>query len=170
MEGMYALFAQHSALTVNSSDTMMTEVLDVLHGAGGGQEGQDGMAFVAGSLGRGATGSPAQGRGGHTPHTDCTLSILDNGNLNKVAVKHNQVTYHLAPRPPISGECELKARVHKDTVTTVRGGSESDYGIKGQFLAQYFQFLVVEGIITRTYATSVLALVGSCFCGISTAV
>ena len=111
MEDMNALFAQNGALTVNSQDIMMAEVLDVFHGAVGGQEGQDSAAFVGGSSGRGATGSPAQGRAGYAPRIDRTLSVLDNGNLNKVAVKHNQVTYCLAPRPPVLGERELKARV-----------------------------------------------------------
>ena len=87
MEDMYQLFALHGALTVNGSDTMMADVSDVVYGAGGGQEGSNGMVFVAGSSGRGATGSQAQGRGGHTPRVDRTSSILDNGNLNKVAVK-----------------------------------------------------------------------------------
>ena len=67
MEDMYALFAQHGALTVNGSDTVMTEVSDVFYGADGGQEGSNGMVLVAGLSGRGATGSPAQGRGSHTP-------------------------------------------------------------------------------------------------------
>ena len=60
-----------------------------------------------------------KGRGGYTPRVDRTSSVLDNGNLNKVAVKHNQVTYYFAPRPPVSGERELKARVYKDTVMVV---------------------------------------------------
>ena len=126
MEDMYDLFAQHGALTLNGQGSMVAGVSDVFYGTIGGPEGQDGMAFVAGALGRGATGSPAQSHGGYTPRVDRTSSVLDNGNLNKVAVKHNQVTYYLAPRPPVSGERELKARVYEDTVMAVRGGSESD--------------------------------------------
>ena len=73
MEDMYDLFAQHGALTVNGQGNVVASVSDVLYGTIGGQEGQDGTAFVAGVSGRGATGSPAQGRGGYTrqPQQGC---------------------------------------------------------------------------------------------------
>jgi hypothetical protein len=119
--------AQHGVSTVNDAD-----------GVPGG--GGDSSAWMAtgggGNAGRGNRGSGGNGANRWDP-------LLDNGNLNKKAVKHGSYTYYVAPRPAANADRETKSRVLEDAITTVRNG-EGTYQAKLSFLTQYFQLPVIE--------------------------
>jgi hypothetical protein len=119
--------AQHGVSTVNGDDGI----------PGGGGDSSAWMATGGGGgAGRGNRGSGGNGANRWEP-------LLENGNLNKKAVKHGSYTYYVAPRPAANADRETKSRVLEDAVTTVRNG-EGTYQAKLSFLTQYFQLPVIE--------------------------
>ena len=77
-------------------------------------------------------------------------------------VKHNSVTYYLAPCPLTGTDWEIKLCVYKDSVMMICYGSETNYLIKGQFLTSYFQYPVAE-LVAKSEAAPAKDLGSVCY-------
>ena len=120
----YSTLAQHGDFT-GSDDGNTTP----FRGGGGDNP------YVLATHGR--RGTP----GGNQFHAN-SPSLNSMGNINRFPVKHNSVTYYLAPRPAPTDDRELKSRVFEDSVTVIRSSDERNWKTKADFLCSRFQYLI----------------------------
>eukprot|EP00977_Amphora_coffeiformis_P015017 scaffold4286_cov92-Amphora_coffeaeformis.AAC.17 len=60
--------------------------------------------------------------------------VGDDGNLIKVAKKHNSVPYYFAKISLPLANREIKSQVYEETVAAIRNSSEKNWGVKTNFL------------------------------------
>ena len=129
MEGMCNCIMQHGDFTMNCSHCQQ---------GAHGDTAFHGPSVVSAMVSSSCCGS---GTGGHRILLGSKSDVLlDNGNLNKLDVKHDSITHCLAPCPPSSADRETKSHLCEDTVVAIRNGGKEDWGVKTQFLCDHIEF------------------------------